>query len=92
VIGWALAAVYLAGYAWGFRWMLAAARRAYANPGSEMWRPDYSTSWRSTTTKLDGMGVAIWSVGVLLVPLGWPLLMAGLWVWGMVVRTGTPPP
>jgi hypothetical protein len=61
-----LAAGYLAGYAWAFRYLLAAGRRAYADRKSDFW--DY------TGEKLDGMIVAAVSLGVFLIPLVWPLV------------------
>ena len=79
---WAwLLMVYLAGYVWGFRVMLVSARRAYANRDSSMWH--YGGE------KLDGMGAGFWSLGVLFVPLVWPLLFLGSWAWVLIVQPRT---
>lgn len=79
---WAwLLVLYVAGYAWGFRLMLLEARRAYANRGSSMWHVG--------SNQLDGMGAGFWALGVLFVPLAWPLLWLGRWAWSLIVRPGS---
>lgn len=86
---WLLVALWVAGYVWAFRLMLAAARRAYENKESMLWQFSiYADEKRS----LDGMGVALWSLGLLFVPLAWPLLWLGGLAWALIIRPGNSTP
>lgn len=83
---WALllTGLYVLGYAWAFRLLLGMARRAYANPKSELWHHRYGDE----PPRLDAMGAGFAALGVLLVPLAWPLLWLGRWAWALIVRPG----
>lgn len=78
----ALVALYLLGYAWAFRVMLASARRAYADPKSDMW----AVRFRDEPQRIDGMGATLWALGVVFIPLVWPLLWLGRWAWALILR------
>jgi ABC-type maltose transport system permease subunit len=68
-----LVAGYAAGYLWALRYLIDAARRAYADTHSELYhfrvRDDESA-------KLDGLAATGVSLGVVLLPLAWPLVVA----------------
>ena len=87
MILWLLLAVWIAGYVWAFRVMVAAARRAYENKQSMLW---HVSIYRDVEPTIDGMGAVFWSLGVVLVPLAWPLLWLGGLAWALIVRPGNP--
>jgi hypothetical protein len=88
MILWLLLALWVAGYVWGFRLMLAAARRAFDNKSSILWQPNYTD--RGAGPEIDGMGATFWALGLLFVPLAWPLLWLGGLAWALIVRPGNP--
>lgn len=75
---WAwLLALYAAGYVWAFRWLLTIARRAYANPQSELWH------WQEPK-RIDALAATGTALGVVLLPLLWPLLWLARLGWTLI--------
>lgn len=75
---WLWAAVYVAGYLTGVAYALKVARRSYADKSSALW--DYHGE------KILGDMAVLCGLGVLLLPLLWPIAGIGLLGWHLVAR------